>query len=78
MLKQVTISKSSNNSSKLHAHQLAINLLLPWTTQKTPLQSPEEKLLARRFRNLDESSEAVATTVGMKEKKKTCGGTAVP
>ncbi len=26
-------------------------------------------MLARRFRNLDESSEAVATTVGMKEKK---------
>jgi hypothetical protein len=30
-----------------------------------------------RFKNLDESFEAVATTVGMKEKK-TCGGTAVP
>jgi hypothetical protein len=35
-------------------------------------------LLARRFRNLDESSKVVATAVGMKEKKNTCGGTAVP
>jgi hypothetical protein len=33
-------------------------------------------LLARRFRNLDESFEATTSTVGMKEKK-TFGGTAV-
>jgi hypothetical protein len=32
------------------------------------LQSLEEKFLARRFRNLDESFEAT-TSVGMKEKK---------
>jgi hypothetical protein len=33
------------------------------------LQSSEEKLLARRFRNLDESSEAAAAAAGMKGKK---------
>jgi hypothetical protein len=33
------------------------------------LQSSEEKLLTRRFRNLDESFEATATTTRMKEKK---------
>jgi hypothetical protein len=54
---------------KLHAHRLVANLLLPWTTQKTPLESSEEKLLARRFRNLNESFDATTTTTGMKEKK---------
>jgi hypothetical protein len=35
-------NNNSSSSSKLHAHWLAANLLLPWTTQKTLLQSLEE------------------------------------
>jgi hypothetical protein len=35
-------NSSSSSSSKFHAHRLAVNLLLPWTTQKTLLQSSEE------------------------------------